>query len=91
MAQVPKPQDKAQKLVWRISADAPKGAWVAPEGAVPSPPKLAEPEVSSGSWVTSSFDLLNGTDVVEHPGATAPGMFDELFELPSDETKPPPK
>jgi hypothetical protein len=91
MAKMPKPPNNTAKLVWRISPDAPKGAWVAPETVTPSPPKLAEPEVSVGSWVTSSFDLLNGTDVVEHPGAMTPGQFNELFQPQSDEAAPTPK
>ena len=44
-------------------------------------PKLAEPEVSSGSWVTSSFDLLHGTDIVESHDPSDSGLFDD-FVLP---------
>ena len=63
MAQMPKTPTRPKKLVWRISADAPKGEWVDPDQIEPAPPKLVEPEVSTGSWVTSSFDLLSGADV----------------------------
>jgi hypothetical protein len=43
----------------------------------PSPP----PDVSTGSWVLSSFDLLQGTDITEDADAnTIPAdLFDELF------------
>jgi hypothetical protein len=43
------------------------------------PPEL--PEVSSGGWVVSSFDLLHGTDVIEEGEAdTVPGeLLDQLF------------
>lgn len=81
MARMPKATAQTQKLVWRISANAPQGTWVDPAAATAaSPPKkLAEPEVSSGSWITSSFDLLHGTDVVEQPGTSDGALFDELF------------
>ena len=73
------------KLVWRISAERPNGAWVDPskldDAAAPS---ADLPEVSSGSWVTSSYDLLQGTDVIEdEDGDTIPAdLFDELFSPP---------
>jgi hypothetical protein len=85
----PKPQPQlAVKRVWRISASAPMGEWVdnpalkAPKPApVPVPPKSADPlpEVSYGSWVTSSYDLLDGTDVTEDPDTVPGELFDELF------------
>ncbi len=77
---MPKPPVQAKKLVWRISPSAPKGEWVDPAKAAAPPPKLELPEVSSGSWVTSSFDLLSGSDVIEHPDAMTPELFDELFK-----------
>ncbi|MBK6862876.1 MAG: hypothetical protein IPG91_04540 [Ideonella sp.] len=87
MAQMPKTPTRPKKLVWRISADAPKGEWVDPDQIEPAPPKLAEPEVSTGSWVTSSFDLLSGADVIESSGTLTPGMFDELFETQAHDPK----
>ena len=63
MAKMPRTTPQPKKLVWRISATAPQGEWVDPSQPAAAPPKLAEPEVSTGSWVTSSFDLLSGTDV----------------------------
>jgi hypothetical protein len=40
------------------------------------------PEVTSGGYVMSSFDLLSGTDIDEDD-TTIPGeLFDELFASP---------
>jgi hypothetical protein len=81
-----------KKLVWRISERAPKGEWVDPTvtAAGVAGPTDALPEVSSGGWVVSSFDLLNGTDVSECEDDTLPGdLFDELFAAaPSDPKVP---
>jgi hypothetical protein len=40
-------------------------------------PRKELPEVSGGTWVMWSFDLLDGTEVTE--GALPGGLFDELF------------
>ncbi len=75
----------APKRVWRISADAPQGAWVDPrvihtKPAAKTDPSLGElPEVSSGGWVISSFDLLNGTDISEAEDTVPGDLLDELF------------
>jgi hypothetical protein len=80
-----KTQGTKGRLVWRISERAPMGEWVDPAAHVDDqtlPPNL--PEVSSGGWVISSFDLLHGTDITEDD--TIPGdLLDELFpmELPT--------
>jgi hypothetical protein len=53
----------------------------------PSPPL----DFSTGSWVLSSFDLLQGTDITEDADAnTIPAdLFDELFQTPNkDRTRP---
>jgi hypothetical protein len=67
-------------MVWRISEEKPLGEWV--ESGVPlasRPSRKDLPEVTSGSWVTSSYDLLNGTDVVEGDDTLPGELFDELF------------
>ena len=67
-------------MVWRISEANPMGGWVdsdAPISPRSSPDDLAE--VMRGSWVTSSHDLLNGTDVVEGDDTVPGELFDELF------------
>jgi hypothetical protein len=70
-----------RKQVWRISERAPMGEWVdlVKDAQFLAPPEL--PEVSSGSRVDSSFDLLNGTDIIEDTDAdTIPAdLLDELF------------
>jgi hypothetical protein len=67
-------------VVWRISESTPMGEWVdsgSPSATRPSRKDL--PEVSYGSWVTSSFDLLHGTEVIEDD-STVPGeLLDALF------------
>jgi hypothetical protein len=82
---MPEATDKSKKLVWRISPTAPQGEWVAPDAAPPkalkAPAKIAEPEVSSGSWITSSFDLLHGTDIVESHDSPDTVLFED-FVLP---------
>ena len=66
------------KMVWRISERAPMGEWVKP-GAQITKPAEGMPEVSYGSWVTSSYDLLDGADVTEDPDTILGDLFDELF------------
>jgi hypothetical protein len=95
----PKPQGPPKRWVWRISQRAPLGEWV-DLSAPPAPPvKPAAqqerpqeqpdlPEVSTGGWVMSSFDLLRGTDV-DASGDTVPDeLFDELFPPKKDGTRP---
>lgn len=65
-------------LVWRISEGAPLGEWVKKDAPVrrKEPPAPLEEQ---GSWVRSSFDLLNGTDVIEDDDTIPGELFDELF------------
>lgn len=89
------------KKVWRISKNAPQGEWVEVKPALPaavrkevkpalpSPPVRDNelPEVSSGSWVTSSYDLLSGSQVIEDPETVPGDLFDELFAPVRDAPK----
>jgi hypothetical protein len=76
---MPKPPVPA-KPVWRISEDVPMGEWVdSGSTSPPRPPRKDLPEVSYGSWVTSSYDLLNGTDIVEGDDTVPGELFDQLF------------
>ena len=70
-----------KRLVWRISAASPLGEWVDPSIVPAVPAGKAEPaEVTTGGFLSSSFDLLRGTDVQELPGDTVPAdLFDEYF------------
>ena len=77
----PKPIDPSNRWVWRISQSVPRGDWVDLLATPPpKPPASVElPEVSTGGWVVSSFDLLRGADV-DTSGDTVPDeLFDELF------------
>ena len=76
-----KPLAKTKRLVWRISDRAPLGEWVDPKVPV-EPPKKNLPEVSSGGFVRSSFDLLNGIDMDDSPNTVPDELFDELFPPP---------
>ena len=79
------------KRIWRISQTHPLGEWVeqGPPAAAkpvralgqrPSPAVTTElPEVSYGSWVTSSYDLLDGSDVIEDPDTLPGELLDDLF------------
>lgn len=62
------------------------GEWVDPSAPREPQPKKELPEVSSGSWVVSSFDLLNGVDVDDSPNTVPDELFDELFP-PRDDHK----
>ncbi len=77
--------DEADNWVWRSSQDAPAGEWI-DRSAPPRPPAARPtpitklPEVSTGGWLVSSFDLLSGTDVVDDgPNSVPSDLFDELF------------
>ena len=66
--------------VWRISAEKPMGEWVDAQAIPTDRPNSDElPEVSLGSWASSSFDLLHGTDVSESPDTVPGDLLDELF------------
>ena len=78
-----------RKMIWRISESAPMGAWVDPLAPVARAPITELPETLYGSWVTSSFDLLNGTDVVELPDLLSAEVFAEMFPSRQDAVKSP--
>jgi hypothetical protein len=87
-----KPTAPVKRRVWRISESAPLGEYVEPDTAAPAPvaPK-DQPEVSTGGWILSSFDLLQGTEVNENPDTVPDDLFDQLFggqARPEDEPKP---
>lgn len=76
-----KSSPQATNLVWRISEAAPLGELVDLDTlAIPTIPlSKNQPEVSSGGWVMSSFDLLHGTDISEDEDTVPGDLFDELF------------
>ena len=78
-----------KRLVWRISAEAPLGEWVDPAAVPQLKQSSVEPaEVTTGGFLSSSFDLLRGTDIQEYPGDTVPSeLYDEFFPELADEPK----
>lgn len=84
----PKAQPKTKRLVWRMTDNSPLGEWVDPN-AKPEPTAPKElPEVSSGGWIVSSFDLLNGIEMNDGANTVPDELFDELFAPESPKTKP---
>ena len=75
---------EATTMVWRISESTPMGEWVDLR-AVPrvSAPKTHLPDVQQGTWVRSSYDLLDGIDVDEADDTVPVDLFDELFGAPA--------
>ncbi len=70
---------RTRNQVWRIDENAPMGHWVDPAALTTPVAKLEVPEVSSGGWVMSSFDLLHGTDISEIQDTVPDALLDELF------------
>ena len=75
------------KRVWRISESAPMGEWVNVVAPAIHRPSTELPEVSYGSWVTSSYDLLDGAEVIEDPDTLPGDLLDELFAPKPDAPK----
>jgi len=79
---------EAPTMVWRISESTPMGEWVDLRAAPRvSAPKLDLPEVQQGTWVRSSYDLLDGIDVDEADDTVPADLFDELFGTPTSGSK----
>jgi hypothetical protein len=70
-------------MVWRISESTPMGEWVDLRAAPrASAPRAELPDVQQGTWVRSSYDLLDGIDVDETEDTVPTDLFDELFGAP---------
>jgi hypothetical protein len=82
MKSQPRPKMALPKKVWRISETAPMGEWVNKDAPPVAKPSLNLPDVSSGTWVISSYDLLDGTDVTEE--VLPDDLFEELFTRQPD-------
>jgi len=54
------------RKVWRISTDKPGGEWVDAHSAPPSRDLDGRSSLPMDSWTTSSMDLLDGVQIVEH-------------------------
>ena len=81
----PQPRSKSvsAKKVWRISELSPMGEWVNKDAPAPAKGSQDLPQVSSDTWVMSSYDLLDGTDVTED--ALPHELFDEFFARQGDD------
>ena len=68
-----------KRAVWRISESAPMGEWVDPDAPpAPVPAAKAPRPDSSGGWIESSMDLLNGADVSEDHESAPGELFDDV-------------
>lgn len=56
----------AGRKVWRITTDKPGGEWVDANSAAPPREALDRSTLPLDSWTTSSMDLLDGVQIVEH-------------------------
>jgi hypothetical protein len=72
------PANRPKRLVWRISESAPLGQGVEPDAGGPGRPDSFALEGAHGSWITSSFDLVQGTDVSEAPIGLSDAPFDGM-------------
>ena len=81
------PSHQVKRLVWRMSANAPKGEWVPAGAPTKFTPLVDLTEVSYGSWVTSSHDLLDGVRVVEGTDTVPDPLLDDLLTPPGDAPK----
>jgi hypothetical protein len=70
------------KRIWRISADKPMGGFVEAADRKKRPVAAPAPEVTSGGWVESSFELLRGADVEEVSDTIPADLLDLLFSDP---------
>jgi hypothetical protein len=77
------PAPTSGRKVWRITADKPGGEWVDGHSATP-PPHDGRSTLPMDSWATSSMDLLDGVQIVEHTDSQLP---DDL-RAPIDRTRP---
>ena len=81
-----------KRKVWRISERAPAGEWVEADSApVPLTPPPPPAERSNSGWLTSSMDLLSGSDVVEDPDIAAEPHHDDAKTLPLPRRQKDPK
>jgi hypothetical protein len=77
----PAPGAKPKK-VWRLTPGMTTGEWVDADTPASVPPKDSEsPRESSVGWLTSSMDLLGGSQVIEDDG-TEPAPLAEEKTLP---------
>jgi hypothetical protein len=84
MARLSANKQQPAKLVWRVTANAPKGEYVDPRQAVGIPPVSKDTPVDprDNGWLASSLELLGGVRISEAPMDTLPGeLIDEFYRL----------
>lgn len=84
MARLSANRQHPSKLVWRVTANAPKGEYVDPRQVVINPPVAKESRVDprDNGWLASSLELLGGVRISEAPMDTLPGeLIDEFYRL----------
>ncbi len=60
----------AGRKVWRITTDKPGGEWVDAHSTSPPREEQGRSTLPLDSWTTSSMDLLDGVQIVEHDDPT---------------------
>ena len=65
-----------------MSRDAPMGRLVDPDAAPDRPAPKDLPEVYTGGWLGSTFDLLSGADVRDFADTIPSELWDELNAKP---------
>ena len=64
------------------------GEWVTQRAPVTDkPPDKDLPDVSYGNWGRSSYDLLDGTEIIEDPDTLPGELLDEWFPSKPDVPK----
>ena len=68
-----------QRRVWRMTPEAPHGEFVDADEHPGKPAAPASPdEIQPPNWARSSWDLLNGLEVIESSPGDLEGFFDAL-------------
>lgn len=66
-----------------MSRDEPMGRVVDPDASTVGPSPKDLPEVYTGGWLGSTFDLLSGADVRDFPDTIPSEVWDELIAKPN--------
>lgn len=76
------------KRIWRVSAAHPKGEWVDVAAAAERPRELVTPAPTDRSWRSSSYDLLDGSEVKEDSDTVPAELLDEIVKPKHDPLEP---
>ena len=73
-----KPQTNTKRMVWRMDAEHPQGAWVDPTAPKRrSTPRREPGESGESGWLDSGLALRDGLQVEETPMDSLPGELGE--------------